>query len=464
MKNRHKLVGLVLAAAFAAALLPTAVSAAPKNIAAGADSTSSSAPADTSSAVSSADTADSSLMYQNSDFVEKEQPALTEETKNLIDAYQKSATEENYDALRSVVIGNYNAVLAKKEAKLEELKVETAGKPGGEEKLDEMQQIVQEMYTSYWSRINSTMLRFSDSRLLKWHIDDASNYDYIPVMGAGETIYIGRTPVTNAQYADYLRSAKAIPPANWVNGAYPAGEDDFPVNDISYQDAEAYCAWLTANDGANTYRLPSESEWELAAGHMPKDADFNCGVNDGRTPVEQYAAVTRGAHGAVDFWGNVWEWTSTVRAQENGTLLLGVKGGAWNSPRTDCRTEYRLESRDAAQGYEDVGFRVIQVKMGIEPDLKADLTTLAAPSVSAVSNQPGNVLLFWEPVAGAEEYQLFYCDDNGLILMLNCVSEPSAVFTGLSSGQVYRYIVQPISRTAIADNVYPKNSVSVVCQ
>ncbi len=35
---------------------------------------------------------------------------------------------------------------------------------------------------------------------------------------------------------------------------------------------------------------------------MPKDADFNCGVNDGRTPVEQYADVTRGAHGAIDFW------------------------------------------------------------------------------------------------------------------------------------------------------------------
>ena len=29
----------------------------------------------------------------------------------------------------------------------------------------------------------------------------------------------------------------------------------------------------------NTYRLPNESEWGgLAAGHMPKDADFNCGV------------------------------------------------------------------------------------------------------------------------------------------------------------------------------------------
>lgn len=97
---------------------------------------------------------------------------------------------------------------------------------------------------------------------------------------------------------------------------------------------------------------------------MPKDADFNCGVNNGRTPVEQYAKVTRGAHGAIDFWGNVWEWTSTERSSNGNAVTLGVKGGAWNTVRTDCRTEYRDEGRDAALGYEDVGFRVIQVRGG----------------------------------------------------------------------------------------------------
>ena len=56
-------------------------------------------------------------MYQNSDFIEKEQPELTEETKQLISVYQKNPSEENYQNLRNVFIKNYEAVLAKKEAK-----------------------------------------------------------------------------------------------------------------------------------------------------------------------------------------------------------------------------------------------------------------------------------------------------------------------------------------------------------
>ena len=305
-------------------------------------------------------------MFEHSDFIEKEQPELDEETKRLISLYQREPSDENYENLRAAVIRNYDAVLVRKEAKLTELKAETQGKPGGDAKVAEMQEIVDEMYLTYWDRINSTMLRFTDERLLKWKIADAPMYEYIPVMGAGLDIYVSRTQVTNEQYKAFVDATGHQAPSNWVNGTYPAGEENYPVNVVSAADAEAYCSWLTANDAENLYRLPTESEWELAAGHMPKDADFNCGVNDGRTPVEQYAKVTRGAHGAIDFWGNVWEWTSTERNNNGTAVTLGVKGGAWNTARTDCRTEYRDEGRDASLGYEDVGFRVIQVLGGKE--------------------------------------------------------------------------------------------------
>ena len=353
-------------------------------------------------------------MFDKSDFIEKEQPELTAETKKLISLYKRKPTEENYLNLRAEVIKNYDAVLDRKEAKLAALKEETAGKPGGLAKVAEMEEIVQEMYQTYWNRINSSMLRFTDPRLL-----------------------------------------------SWTDGSYPAGEENLPVNYVSVADAEAYCAWLTACDGVNTYRLPNESGWELAAGHMPKDADFNCGVGDGRTPAETYAKVTRGAHGAVDFWGNVWEWTTTVRA--DGTR--GVKGGAWNSARTDCRTEYRKEGRDGTAGYADVGFRVLQILNGEEPEQKVELATLASPAtVSAVSLSPDSIGLHWTAVDGAEAYQLFtYDKDTNHIEMLRTTTATSVTFDGLEPGSTHRYIVQPISFVEIADNVSGENSVGAAC-
>lgn len=98
-------------------------------------------------------------MFDKSDFIEKEQPELTEETKQLISLYKRKPTEENYLNLRAEVIKNYDAVLVRKEEKLAALKAETAGKPGGEAKVAEMEEIVQEMYQTYWNRINSSMLR-----------------------------------------------------------------------------------------------------------------------------------------------------------------------------------------------------------------------------------------------------------------------------------------------------------------
>ena len=158
---------------------------------------------------------------------------------------------------------------------------------------------------------------------------------------------------------------------------------------------------------------------------MPKDADFNCGVNDGRTPVEQYADVTRGAHGAIDFWGNVWEWTSTVRSNSDDAIILGVKGGSWESSRTDCRSEHRKEGRDASTGYEDVGFRVIQVLNGVEPEQTVELATLDAPVVSAAASAD-TITLSWEPVAKAVEYQIFeYYEETGLLYMLDITKDTS---------------------------------------
>ena len=401
-------------------------------------------------------------MYQNSDFIEKEQPELSDETKALIASYQQAPSDENYLNLREKVIEDYNAVVARKEAKLSELKEETAGKPDGEAIVDEMEALVQDIYITYWDRINSSMLRFTDPRLLQWKVAAAPRYDYIPVMGAGESIYIKRTPVTNAEYAEFLSATGHSAPANWTGGSYPVGEADYPVNFVSAADAQAYCDWLSQKDGTNTYRLPTESEWELAAGHMPKDAHFNCGVNDSRTPADQYADVTRGAHGAIDFWANVWEWTTTPRDENSD--ILGVKGGSWKSARTDCRTEYREEGRNAAQGYDDVGFRVIQVKNSEEPQEALALTSLDAPTVTATSHTDDSITLSWQPVDGATAYQIFAYDEaSSLLSMGPCTDATTLTLENLAPASTHSYIVQPISYTAFADNVSPEYRVTATC-
>lgn len=71
-------------------------------------------------------------------------------------------------------------------------------------------------------------------------------------------------------------------------------------------------------DSIHAYRLPTEYEWVLTAGHMPKDVVMNTNyVEDGLTAVDAYAQTT-GNRGGIDFWGNCWEWTST----QNGEGLI----------------------------------------------------------------------------------------------------------------------------------------------
>ena len=218
-----------------------------------------------------------------------------------------------------------------------------------------MQVIVDEMIRDRENRINQSMNRFTDSRLTPNARN--SNDGYFPVLGAAQNVNIAYTEVTNEQYAQFIKTTGRKAPQNWTNGTYSSGQGNYPVTNVSYNDAVAYCNWLSQKDSSASYRLPTEQEWELAAGHMPKDADFNAGDNKGLTSVTAYSQ-TKSASGAINMWGNVWEWTTTSRNSTD----KAVKGGAWNSKRTDCRTEARTESRNQNQSYNNVGFRVIKVK------------------------------------------------------------------------------------------------------
>ena len=220
-------------------------------------------------------------LHRFSTTVEKERPQLNDETKRLIAAYHRNPTDENRAALRKQCAINYDNILKRKKTKLEELK-RTARH---QSKIDEMQEIVDEMIASREHRIDQMMARFTDSRF-RGRRRDAGGTGYLPLLGAAKNVSVAYAPVTNEDFAKF--TGKPV----------PAGTEKYPVTNISVEDAVKYCKWLSERDPTHTYRLPTEEEWELAAGHMPKDADFNCGIGDAIRPVDAFAQ-TKGASGGI---------------------------------------------------------------------------------------------------------------------------------------------------------------------
>ena len=287
--------------------------------------------------------------FRYSTTLERERPELNAETKQLISAYRHNPTPANLAALRKQVEKNYDQVIARKKDKLEELK-KTARH---DFKIKEMEKIVEEVVNDRDRRIEQSMKRFTDPRLRPG--SRRNNDGYLPVIGVDANVFIAYTPVTNEEYAIYIKESQHKAPKHWQNGTFPAGKAKHPVVNISLTDAKAYCRYLSEKSGNAVYRLPTEEEWEFAAGHMPKDADFNNGEAQTTLPVDTYKR-TLSACGAIDMWGNVWEWTST----SSGKNANIVKGGSYKSNRMHCRTEHRTEKRNQNAGAEDVGFRVIR--------------------------------------------------------------------------------------------------------
>ena len=289
--------------------------------------------------ISPLDLDESELEFDDPDapLIEEERPELDKKTKELLREYKKDPCLETYNALFEQMGVRYDKVVARKKAKLRELEREAKH----QSLIDEMQAIVDEMVTNREERLVQRFLSLIDSRT-----DDDPNDEWLVLKGATEgNAYIGYVPVTNAEW-------KIFKP----DYTYADGENRYPVVNISYTEAMAYCEWLSSKDMKHTYRLPTEYEWILAAGHMPKDVNMNANhVESGLTAVDAYSG-SKGACGGIDFWGNCWEWTST----RTSTGEYIVKGGAWDSSRDSCRSEYSDDSRDETKGYANVGFRVVR--------------------------------------------------------------------------------------------------------
>ncbi len=141
--------------------------------------------------------------------------------------------------------------------------------------------------------------------------------------------WIDLTPVTNEQYAEFVRAKDVLPPDNWPGANPPQGLLDHPVVGISLARALKYAEFREK-------RLPTNVEWEIAA-RTPDGRRFPWGNEwnpslchcpehraTGTASVNRYAGDSPG--GCADLVGNVWEWTELdpqSRCPESRRFVFG---------------------------------------------------------------------------------------------------------------------------------------------
>jgi tRNA A-37 threonylcarbamoyl transferase component Bud32 len=144
----------------------------------------------------------------------------------------------------------------------------------------------------------------------------------------GGTCEIAQYPLTNGEYAAYVAATGRTAPSHWNGPLPPAGLEHHPVTHVSHDDAQAYCVWAHV-------RLPSESEWMLAASggdgrRYPWGNAFESRGNftpPATTPVTQFPEG-KAPCGATDLVGNAWEWTATLTPEGQAVCKGGSFYGA----------------------------------------------------------------------------------------------------------------------------------------
>jgi len=200
--------------------------------------------------------------------------------------------------------------------------------------------------------------------------------------------YITDKEITNAQYGRFLKATGHPAPLYWQDKNLNQPEQ--PVVGVTWHDACAFAVWVSLVTG-QTYRLPTEAEWEAAArgglvaqsfpwGHLPPEQDGRFLANFNPNPYEKdgfrYTAPVGSfppnGFGLYDMAGNVAEWCQDWYADDAyrhrppdnptgppaGTWRV-LRGGSWYSRARDLRCAARqFALPNQADGF--IGFRLVR--------------------------------------------------------------------------------------------------------
>jgi len=188
---------------------------------------------------------------------------------------------------------------------------------------------------------------------------------------------IDRAPVTNVQFAEFLRAANYRPKhsgnflKHWFDGKLPTGKEYHPIVFVDLDDARAYAKWAGK-------RLPTEEEWQYAAqgpdglkypwGNQMQPNRCNNGETEGTTPVTAFPEG-RSPFGCYDMCGNVWQWTESERSDGRTRFCIlrsgsyfAAKGSGWyvdGGPRAaDFATKF-LMTHPGLDRSSTIGFRCV---------------------------------------------------------------------------------------------------------
>ncbi len=181
------------------------------------------------------------------------------------------------------------------------------------------------------------------------------NSFFIPLQVRVSPFYLLANEVTEEEFSQFLLETPAWAPsaretlrkqglvdegylASWKDSSEPP-HPSYPVREISYFAAKAYCEWLQSKHPMYRFDLPTEAEWEWAASLNAESAAYPFPPE-----LKPVHLGERGRWGLRFMLGNVWEWTEDWFAPlqhlfPDVSLSKGaekiVKGGSYiNTPDT----------------------------------------------------------------------------------------------------------------------------------